>query len=100
MKNYLTFTLGAFDRRRCGCSGPDLRVLLLDVLHDDPQADLGHLFQLRVSRAAGGAVPGLQPVQQVHHPLEYLKYNSGCQTKEREKRLNLFPHLAANNVKR
>lgn len=54
----------------------DLGVLLLDVLHDDPQADLSHLFQLRVPRTAGGAVPGLQPVQQVHHPLEDLQQST------------------------
>lgn len=54
----------------------DLGIRLLDVLHDDPQADLSHLLQLRVSRTARGAVPGLQPVQQVHHPLENLRQST------------------------
>lgn len=51
----------------------DLWLLLLDIAGDDTQAYLGHFLQFGVPGAAGGAVPGLQPVQQVHHPLEDLQ---------------------------
>lgn len=42
-----------------GRAEADRRVLLLDVSGDDAQSDLGHLLQLGVAGAAGGAVPGL-----------------------------------------
>lgn len=51
----------------------DRRALLPDVSHGDAQADLGHLLELRVPGADRGTVPGLQLVQQVHHPLEDLR---------------------------
>lgn len=54
----------------------DRWVLLLNVSSDDTQADLGHFLQLGVPGAARGAMPGLQPVQQVHHPLKNLQYNN------------------------
>lgn len=62
------------------------RALLLDVSGDDAEADLGHLFQFSVPGAARGAVPGLQPIQQVHHPLEDLQHNtSDNKQKKRQK---------------
>lgn len=72
-------------------------MLLLDVSGDDTQADLCHLFKFGVAGAARGAVPGLQPVQQVHHPFKDLQHNEdNCQQRTKQKRLDLFPHLGHN----
>lgn len=61
----------------------DRWVLLLDVSGDDTQADLGHFLQFSVPRAARCAMPGLQLVQQVHHPLKDLQYDNNDDSQQR-----------------
>lgn len=70
------------------------RALLFDVSGDDAEADLGHLFQFGIPGAARGAVPGLQPIQQVHHPLKDLQDNTDDnEQKKQQNRPNLLPRL-------
>lgn len=71
----------------------DRRALLLDVSGDDAETNLGHLFQFGVPGAARRAVPGLQPIQQVHHSLKDLQHNTddNKQTKQ-QNRANLLCH--------
>lgn len=71
----------------------DLWVLLLDVPGDDTQADLGHFLQFGVPGAARGAMPGLQLVQQVHHPLKDLQYNINRQQRTEHKGWTCFHTL-------
>lgn len=51
------------------------RGLLFDVSGDDAEANLGHLLQFGIPGAAGDAVPGFQPIQQVHHSFKDLQNN-------------------------
>lgn len=71
----------------------DLWVLLFDVSSDDTQANLGHFLQFDVPRAARGAMPCLQLVQQVHHPFKDLQYNKECQQRIKQEGSTCFHTL-------
>lgn len=75
-EQYFAFIVGVLEQVG---GAADLRVLLLDISSDDTQTDLGHFLQFSVPGAARGAMPGLQPVQQVHHPFKDLENNNVCQ---------------------